>query len=138
MLSTARLVWLLAAVGLAAAETVPQREVVARVASRWVRVPVALAAAGVTAAIATVALGVWPRTTVIHSQFEALAPTEESGNYDNVDEGRQLISTACTIVHGQPHPGLGVDCRDANAGAGVGLLTVTGHSRERAAQFVST
>jgi len=73
---------------------------------------------------------------VIHAQFEALAPTEESGNYDNVDEGRQLISSSCAIARALPHQGLGVDCRDANAGAGVGLLTVTGHDRRRAAAYV--
>jgi hypothetical protein len=136
VLSTSRLVWLLAAVGLAGAETVPQREAARRSPSRWVRVPAALAAAGITAAIATAALGFWPRTTIIHTQFEALAPSEESGNYDNVDEGRQLISSSCTIARGLPHQGLGVDCRDANAGAGVGLLTVTGHDRRRAAEYI--
>jgi hypothetical protein len=136
VLSTARLVWLLAAVGLAAAESVPHRQTLPVVPSRWLRVPAALAAAGVTAALASVALAVWPRTTVIHTQFEALPASEESGNYDNVDEGRLLISTACTIVHAQPHAGLGVDCRDGNAGAGVALLTVTGGNRQRAANFV--
>jgi hypothetical protein len=135
VLSTARLVWLLAAVGLAAAETVPRRQPALQPVSRWVRVPAALAAAGITAAIATAVLGLWPRTTVIRAQFEALAPTEESGYYDNVDEGRQLISSTCSIVQALPHPGLGVDCRDANAGAGIGFLTVTGGNRQRAAEY---
>ncbi len=138
VLSTARLVWLLAAVGLAAAETVPRRQVARQPVSRWVRVPAAVAAAGITAALATMLLAFWPRTTVIHTQFEALAPTEESGNYDNVDEGRQLISSTCTIVHAIAHPGLGVDCRDANAGAGVGLLTVTGRDRQQATELAYT
>lgn len=136
VLSTARLIWLLAAVGLAAAETVPQRRPAQQDVSRWLRIPAALAAAGVTAAVATVALAEWPRTTVIHSQFEALPASEESGGYDNVDEGRELISTACTIVHALPHQGLGVDCRDANAAAGVALLTVTGGNRVQAAEYV--
>lgn len=136
VLSTSRLIWLLAAVGLAAAESVPQRVAGPQVASRWLRVPAALAAAGATAAVATVALAAWPRTTVIRAQFEALPASEESGNYDNVDEGRQLISTACTIVHALPHAGLGIDCRDANTAAGLALLTVTGGNRQKAANFI--
>jgi hypothetical protein len=136
VLSTARLVWLLAAVGLAAAESVPARQAEPLIASRWLRVPAALAAAGVTAGIASIGLAAWPRTTVIHAQFEALPASEESGNYDNVDEGRQLISTACTIVHALPHADLAVDCRDANAAAGVALLTVTSGNRQKAANFI--
>ncbi len=73
----------------------------------------------------------WPRGRVPPSSTRSsrhLPACEESGNYDNVDEGRQLISTACTIVRALPHAGVGVDCRDANAAAG--RRVADGHRRK--------
>lgn len=138
LMTTARLLWLFAAAGVAAAETVPRQASVPWQVAARARLPRAAlgAAIGLTSGIALWLS--WPHTSIGRAQFDALPAAFEAGNYDSVDIGRQLISSSCSALEGLRTPGISIQCWDAQTGAGIGYVRVTSRSSAAVAHFLTT
>jgi hypothetical protein len=138
LMTTGRLLWLLAAAGIAAAETVPRPAAVPWQVAARARLPRAAlgAALGVTSGLALWLS--WPHTSIARAQFDALPAAEEAGNYDSVDIGRQLISSSCSVLDGLRTPDLSIECWDAQTGAGIGYVRVTSRSSAAINRFLAT
>lgn len=138
LMTTGRLLWLFAAAGIAAAETVPRSATVPWQVAARARVPRATlgAALGLTSGIALWLS--WPHTSIARAQFDALPAAEEAGNYDSVDIGRQLIGSSCSVLDGLRTPDLSIECWDAQTGAGIGYVRVTSRSSAAINHFLTT
>ena len=138
LMTTGRLLWLLAAAGVAAAETVPRPATVPWQVTVRARLPRAAigAALGVTAGVAVFLT--WPHTSIARAQFDALPAAEEAGNYDSVDIGHQLISSSCSALEARHVSGVSIECWDAQTGAGIGYVRVTSRSPAALRRFLTT
>ena len=117
---TAALLGLLLGVGAAAAERVAGDAPIARPARDRPERRVLLV--GLSVAAGMVVASVWPSHAVLTAEFETLSPATLTAGFDQVDLGRQLIATACSVALEAPPAGVRVECHDSNAAAGVGAL----------------
>jgi hypothetical protein len=134
---SADLLWLLVAVGVAAAETssarLPWRLPSAHQLA--VRTGGVVMAVGVGAGVAVL----WPAHTAVTAQFATLTTTREAGGYDPVDTGRSLVKTVCGVATAidRRSPGVSVDCHGVEPAAGVGELRVAARSADEAVRTVA-
>jgi hypothetical protein len=128
IMTTGRVIWLIAALGLVSAERVrPQFATGLAVPWRDRLRPAAKVGLG-GLAIGTLAFLVWPRTTVIEAPFNLLPTGVDVGNYDAVDSGKVLLSTVCDAAKQAQTSTVAVECRSTETAAGQGVLRVSGPS----------
>ncbi|MCW2548340.1 MAG: O-antigen ligase protein, partial [Mycobacterium sp.] len=127
IMTTGRVIWLVAALGLVSGERIHLRFPAAAGQWRDRLQPAALAGAG-GLIIGSLVYVAWPRTTVIEARFELLPASVEVGNYDAVDSGKVLLSTVCDSVSRARTSTFAAQCRSTEAAAGEGVLRITGPS----------
>lgn len=125
VLQSARLFWLLAALGTVAAEHVGAG---ATARPRWSSYRAAVPVGAVLGGLIVAAASTGPATTTY--RFETLSPLDESALFDPVGFGEERISSTCTLlaIRFQREPGATVRCRDLHLGAGIGEVRLEGPS----------
>ena len=125
---TADLLWLLLAVGVAAAEQArsPLRAGLPRTGlSRRTAV---VAGGVVTGAVLSAA---WPSSFALSTDFRTLSTQREAGLYDPIGTGRVLVRTVCGVAQAVAADDVSVDCRLREPAAGVGSLRIAAPSEQQ-------
>jgi hypothetical protein len=127
VMTTGRVIWLVAALGLVSAERVPSLAAPVRLWSRERLRLMALAGVG-GLLVGGVTYVAWPRTTVVEARFDLFPASIEVGGGDPVDSGKTLLQTICDAAGQSATSTFGVQCRSTEGAAGEGVLRVTGNS----------
>lgn len=136
VMTTARILWLVAALGFASAERVCPRTVLEP--GYWrakLRRAAVASAAGL--AVGAIAYFAWPRTTAVQATFELFPPAVDAGQYEAVDTGKTLLRSVCDAagpVGDASHGAFSVQCRSTERASGEGVLRVAGPSTAAVSQ----
>ncbi len=125
IMMTGRVIWLLAACGLVAAERGRVPQVITAAQWRARLRSACLAGAGCLAA-GVLAFLAWPRTASVQARFELFPPAVDIGNYDTVDSGKVLLHTVCDASQQMQSDTFSVQCRSTERAAGEGVLRISG------------
>jgi hypothetical protein len=128
VMTTGRVIWLVAALGLVSGERVAVLNPV-YAAGQWrdrMRRAAIAGAGGLL--IGTLAYFVWPQTTAIEARFELFPAVVDVGDYDAVDTGKVLLESVCGAAGQIGGSGFTVQCRSTEQAAGEGIMRISGRS----------
>jgi hypothetical protein len=127
VMTTARVIWLLAALGLSSAERLPRHRLV--IAGEWrQRTRRAALAGAVGLSIGALAYVAWPKTYAAEARFELFPPAVDIGNYDTVDTGKVLLDSVCSGAGRFSTSAYTVQCRSTEGAAGEGIMRISAAS----------